>query len=156
MNNRIRFMYVRDNKMEPVGCLAIRVNRSKNRAEFGLSTLHPKDGVDSKGRRLKFDRVKSQSLASIRLSEDPTRVYIHSEATQHEITRAVMQAMIAADAPTRAKKFAKQWLAYTEVVFAKNNAWEDDNNWIIKDESKQPYPLHNADYDLEDDSDIPF
>jgi hypothetical protein len=109
-------MYVRDNNFQPNGCIAIKVDRSRNRVEFGLSVIHPKDSVDNKGRKIRFDRQKAQELSAVRLVEAPERAYVSSGATQHEITEAVMKAIVASDAPSRAVRFAKNWLHYVGIV----------------------------------------
>jgi len=109
-------MYTRDSNFQPNGCIAIKVDRPRNRVEFGLSVIHPKDSVDKKGRKIKFDRPKAQELSAVRLVEMPERAYIPSEASQHEITEAVMKGIIASDAPSRAVRFAKSWLEFVEMV----------------------------------------
>lgn len=130
-NHRVRFMYVRDNKNQPNGCVAIKVDRVRNRVEFGLSVIHPKDCLDNKGRKIKFDRQAAQELAAVRLVEFPDRAYIPSEATQHEITEAVMKGIIASDAPSRAVRFAKSWLQYAEMI--------RENNVIYEENYQQPF-----------------
>ena len=109
----LRFMYVRNGKQEPIGCMAITVNRSKNRVEYGLSMRNPKDAVDGCNHKVKFDRAKAQQIAllNLDLDEGKQRAYIPGDATMHEITAAVMCDVISrGTAPTGAVKFAKHWL----------------------------------------------
>jgi len=109
--NNVRFMYIRNSKWEPVGCLAIRILRDKNRVEYGCSVCHPMDTKDSKGKQLPFNRAQSQALASIRLNCNPNKAFIAHQASQHDVSRAVLENIIASGtAPTRAIKFAKKWL----------------------------------------------
>jgi hypothetical protein len=109
--DKIRFMYIRDANQEPVGCVAISVNRNANRAAYGLSVRNPADAFDSEGRRVKFNRTTAQTVALARLNLRPGRAYIPSNATQHEITASVLGDIIASGkAPARAVRFAKRWL----------------------------------------------
>jgi hypothetical protein len=111
-----RFVYVRDAKNHPIGCIAVNVRRNKNYAEYGLSMCNPKDTVDEKGRSLKFDRTLAQGLAMGDLDNNPKRTYITTEADMHEATASVLGNIIAnGTAPTRAIRFAKRWL---------NEMWE--------------------------------
>lgn len=113
--NNVRFMYVRDANYSPVGCLAISVNRSKNRVEYGLSVRNPADGVDANGRSKPFDRAFAQSAAELRLESKPQHAFISKDATQHDISRAVLLDLIAKrSAPARAVRFAKSWLTAAE------------------------------------------
>ena len=110
-SNLIRHIYIRDTHDRPIGCIAVRVMRSKNRAEYGLAMRHPKDAVDEKHRMIKLDRQLAQQLAEAELDTDPKRTYISNEADFHEVTAAVLSNVIAnAAAPTRAIRFAKRWL----------------------------------------------
>ena len=116
--NNVRFMYVRDANYSPVGCLAIRVIRSKNRVEYGLSVRNPVDGVDFNGRSKPFDRMLAQDSAELRLDSNPQQAFIPKDATQHDISRAVLQDIIAKrKAPARAIRFAKSWLTATEYYY---------------------------------------
>jgi hypothetical protein len=118
MNSKVRYMYVRDASWEPVGCVAIRVNRDENRVEYGLSVRNPVDAMDNQGRRVKFDRKTAQRIATNRLGDGLNRAYISSNATQHDISKAVMGDIIASGkSPTRAVRFAKYWIDTSELLF---------------------------------------
>ena len=116
---RIRYMYIRDAKWNPIGCVAIVVNRSKNRLEYGLSMRHPKDAINHKnGKRKAFDRKLAQGLAVADLVRDIKWTHIEYDATMHDITAAVMQDIIAHnEAPSGAIKFAKNWLSTTSILY---------------------------------------
>jgi hypothetical protein len=119
MNSKVRYMYVRDANWDPVGCIAITVNRSQYRVVYGLSVRNPADAIDTLNRRVKFDRKAAQSLALQRLLENPQHSYISKSATQHEISGAVMQGIIASgSAPSRAVRFAKNWLQMAAIMYA--------------------------------------
>jgi len=121
--DNLRFMYVRDANWEPIGCLAITINRSKNRAEYGLSMRNPKDAYDDYNRRVRFDRKFAQKLAQINMDfrdphGDPKRVFIPSNATMHDITESVLKDIVArGTAPSGAVKFAKGWLRAVGVFY---------------------------------------
>ena len=104
MNSRI--MYVRDNNWNPIGCIVIKVDRNHRRAQYNLAVLNPKDNI-------KFDRHESQRRAMTRLIEEPLTVVIPKDATQHDISLAVMSDIADSNAPARAIKFAKAWVAST-------------------------------------------
>lgn len=111
--DNVRFMYVRDAKWEPIGCVAITINRSKNRAEYGLSMRNPLDSMDDDNRRIQFDRKMAQKLAQIDMDgfNPRKRVYIPNNATMHDITASVLRDIVArGQAPSGAVKFAKRWL----------------------------------------------
>ena len=119
--SNIRYMYVRDAKWEPIGCVAISLDRSKNRARYGLSMRHPKDALNSKGRRVRFDRSQAQELALNNMVCERKTAYITSEANMHEVTAAVCKDIIArGSASTSAIKFAKRWLSVNELVYMNN------------------------------------
>lgn len=119
MNSKVRYMYVRDNNYEPVGCVAITVDRDHYQVSYGLSVRNPVDAVDPAYRSIKFDRSKAQSLALRRLLESPQHAWITKRATQHEISAAVMKGIIASgSAPSRAVRFAKRWLEMATYLFA--------------------------------------
>jgi hypothetical protein len=121
--DNVRFMYVRNAQYEPIGCVAITINRGKNRAEYGLSMRNPSDAVDDRQRRLPFDRQLAQRLAEMDLSPRSSRlqvprVYIPNDATMHDITESVLKDIIASgNAPSGAVKFAKRWLQASDIIF---------------------------------------
>jgi hypothetical protein len=119
MNSKVRYIYIRDDRYEPNGCIAIIVNRDHHQASFGLSVRNPVDAVDPLNRRVKFDRKAAQSLAMRRLLENPQHCYITKDATQHEISGAVLKSIIASNSsPSRAIRFAKQWLRLAAYLYA--------------------------------------
>jgi len=74
--------------------------------------------MDSKGHRLPFDRKKAQALATRRLDNEIRRCYITSDATQHEITKAVLGDIIASGfGPSRAVRFAKKWIDMADCIY---------------------------------------
>jgi hypothetical protein len=112
--NNIRYIYIRDSKWEPQGCIALRVSRSKNRVEYGLSVRNPLDAKDGHGRSVKFNRRLAQQMATKRLLDidfsngSNGRAYIPTDATQNDVSFAVLCDIIASGcAPTRAVRFAK-------------------------------------------------
>jgi hypothetical protein len=113
VNNGTRFMYIRGNGWEPIGCLAITIDRSKNSAQYGLSMRHPKDGYNDYNRRVKFDRGLAQKLAQIDMNafKESKLAYIATDASMHDVTESVMKDIVVRGAaPSRAVKFAKWWL----------------------------------------------
>lgn len=113
-------MYVRDLvTWQPIGCVVINVDRSKRRAEYQMAVLNPKDRDPKTGRALKFDRKEGQRLAMERLLNNPTTVRLPAEATQHDITMAVLRDVIdSGTAPARAVKFAKAWVREISLWFS--------------------------------------
>lgn len=117
--DNVRFMYIRDAKFEPIGCVAVTVSRGKNRAVYGLSMRNPSDAYDSYSRRVKFDKTFAQKLATINMgSNNHRRVYVPSNATMHDITESVLKDIVArGNAPSASVKFAKRWLRAAEICF---------------------------------------
>lgn len=101
MNSRI--MYIRDTNWAPFGAVVIKVDRSHRRAHYQLSVLNPNDGI-------KFDRHEAQRRAMARLIDTPITVSIPKDATQHDISMAVMTDIVDSDAPSRARRFARMWI----------------------------------------------
>jgi hypothetical protein len=121
--NKVRFMYTRDYNWAPNGCLAISVNRDTNQALYGLSVRHPKDAVDAKQRSIKFDRKLAQSSALSRLESEPRVVDLPPEASQHDISTAVLQDLISdKKSPSRAMRFAKMWLKIRKLFLSDLNS----------------------------------
>lgn len=88
----------------PVGCVAIKVSKSKKFAKYQVSVLNPLD---------RFDRAMARQLALGRLAEAPYTVRLVANATMHDITTAVMDDIVLdSNAPTRARKAARVWLRY--------------------------------------------
>jgi hypothetical protein len=77
----IRFMYLRDVKQNPVGCLAISIIDGK--ITYGLSVLNPLD---------KFDRKLARRIAVGRLTIAPMTVPgIEHQLSMHTISSLVMR-----------------------------------------------------------------
>lgn len=102
-----RVMYLRSMDGRPVGCLAIVVNRQAGELSYQLSVLNPAD---------RFDRKVARQLALGRLLEVPKTIKIAKNATMHDISRAVMTALVnTKGTPTRAAKAAKFWLTWSNL-----------------------------------------
>lgn len=100
-----RVMYLRSMDGQPVGCLAIVVDRANETASYQLSVLNPAD---------RFNRKVARQLALGRLLEVPRTVGVRKNATMHDISRAIMKHLIAVkETPTRAVKAAKFWLTWS-------------------------------------------
>lgn len=117
MKNGIRYLYTRDDKWAPNGCLAIKVDRVNNLAQFGLSVRHPADAVDAKGKSVKFDRRYARNEAVNRLENNPQEVAIPNDASQTEITQFILATLYSTkQAPSRARRFAKRWLQVYQML----------------------------------------
>lgn len=98
----MRIMYLRDSQDRPVGCLAIRLIRSRGIAEYNYTVQNPVDD---------FDRTLGRQLAIGRMVEKPKTVKIGKDANMHEISHAVMSDLVSTKGtPTRAVKAAQHWL----------------------------------------------
>lgn len=116
--NNVRYIYIRDAKYEPIGCVAITLNRSKNRVEYGLSMRNPADATDASGKRIRFNRTVAQDMARKNLEDNPQRAYITSEANMHEVTMSVFMDIIAqGTASSGARRFAKRWLRTVDYIY---------------------------------------
>jgi|GEM_PF-2732673 len=100
-----RVMYLRDERYNPVGCVAISLTKNRQTVRYQLSVLNPVD---------KFERSLARHIALGRLVEKPIRLHgFDGNQDNNEITYAVMQSILESKTvPTRAKKAAKLWLAY--------------------------------------------
>lgn len=98
----LRIMYLRDSSGRPLGCLAIRLIRSRGVAEYQYSVQNPVDD---------YERVLGRQLAIGRMVESPFTAKISKNASMHEVSHAVMSDLIACKGtPTRAVKAAQNWL----------------------------------------------
>lgn len=113
-----RFMYVRDNKWQPIGCVAITADHGKQRAEYALSMLNPIDTKDASGKKVRFDSKQARLLSMERLINSPVTVRLPKDINQHSISMAVMQDIAKSKAPSRARKFAALWVEEAEFWFA--------------------------------------
>lgn len=108
---KIRFMFLRDRRNSPVGCLAITVSSDMTVVNYQYSVLNPVDG---------FNRSLARELAAGRLVTKPIVIgkgdsFLPSGSYKfrgmHDITRAVMSHLATdAHAPKRASKAAELWL----------------------------------------------
>jgi len=106
MSNRI--MFLRDANYFPIGCLAINLDRKNRQLKYQYSVLHPSDY---------FDRKTARHLALGRMLDCPITIPMDrtKEVNMHDISNAVMTHLAASNAPTRAVKAAKLWLATTKL-----------------------------------------
>lgn len=101
---KIRFMFLRDRRNSPVGCLAITVSSNMTEVNYQYSVLNPVDG---------FNRALARELAAGRLVTKPISLSKGGPKFQgiHDITRAVMLHLAHTSlAPKRASKAAELWL----------------------------------------------
>lgn len=112
----MKFMYLRDDKDQLIGCLAMATNRSDigSVTYYQLSVSHPND---------LFSKSMARKIAEGRLNKTPLYVCGERYSSTHEITKAVMKNIIdignLSEAkntyknkmPNRAVKAAKIWLA---------------------------------------------
>ncbi len=118
MSSKVRYMYLRDEHRNPIGCAAIWLHRKKGYLEYQVSVVNPVDRVDpSSGKSVPFNRSVARDLALGRLVSQGLMVHIESDATMNEITHAVMSDLanlsapaFPGDIPNRAIKAAKLWL----------------------------------------------
>jgi hypothetical protein len=97
-----RIMYLRNNKKQPIGCLAVKLDRAKGLAFYNFSIQNPIDD---------FDRSIGRQLALGRMVESPLSVKIEKDANMHEVSYSIMTDLIKRDvSPIRAVKAAKHWL----------------------------------------------
>jgi hypothetical protein len=116
--NKVRYMYLREPSGNPIGCLAISINRYACRLEYQVSVANPLDRKDwLSGKDLPFNKAMARQLACGRLVEDGLRLTMNPSATMNEISMLVMRdlasfcrPMYRGDIPARAIKAAKHWL----------------------------------------------
>lgn len=102
-----RFMFLRDRKRHPVGCIAFQVNRTNNTISYQLSVLNPVDD---------FKRKLARHLALGRMVETPITLSLSNPMDgMHEITMCIMKDILASNAASRAVKAARLWLSKTPV-----------------------------------------
>lgn len=107
----LRIMYLRDsytvgqngdiNAGQPVGCLAIKLNKDNDTLEYQMSVLNPED---------KFSRKVARQVAIGRMTK-PIVLSIAKDSTMHEISEQIMLDVAQnSKAPSRARKAARLWL----------------------------------------------
>ena len=103
-----RVMFLRDQRGQPVGCIAIKASIPNEIAwrlpevSYQISVLNPTD---------RFNRAVARQLALGRLIEQPIHVDVCQDPSMHDITRAVMSDIVSDKlAPGRARKAANLWI----------------------------------------------
>ena len=100
--DKFRIMFLRDKANQPVGCVAITLNKTSTKAKFNLTTLNPVDD---------FDRKLARQLAIGRAVEDPMVVTLPKDASIHDVSAAVMKSIGESKTiPDRSRKAARRWL----------------------------------------------
>lgn len=108
MKNSIRFVYLRDDKKQPIACLAVALDAETKKVAYGVSVLNPKDH---------FDRDVARDLAVGRLIRKTKTINLDhptQEINGHYITRRIMSDLLQCDheeLPARARKAAKKWIS---------------------------------------------
>lgn len=116
--NKVRYMYLREPSGNPIGCLAISIDRNESCLIYQVSVVNPLDRKDRfSGKDLPFHRSMARQLACGRLMEDGLCLPMNRNATMNEISMLVMtdlanlhRPMFRGDIPARAIKAAKHWL----------------------------------------------
>lgn len=99
-----RIMYLRSSHGQPIGCIAISVERNSATVQYQISVLNPRDN---------FNRSVARHLAIGRLVENPRSINIKKSANMHDVSSAVMQDIVCNGKnlfPSRAIKSAKLWI----------------------------------------------
>lgn len=110
--NKPRIMFLRDERFQPVGCVAISVKRDNSYAyiSYNISVLNPVD---------RFNRPVARQLALGRLIEKPISFLLSPDVGMNDISAAVMADIAGSHGnkmPNRAIKAAKLWLSYLSTV----------------------------------------
>ena len=103
----VRYMFLRNKKGTPIGCVAFRVDSNKecSRVFYATSTLHPSD---------KWDRARARAIAFARLNKRPIRFnnpnkfdYDVSNPKLNEVINDICLELVDDEtAPTRLRKGA--------------------------------------------------
>ena len=102
MDKNFRIMFLRDDRFQPVGCIAINLTKG-GQVSYQVSVLNPVDN---------FDRKVARQLAIGRLIEKPIFANIESRS-MFDISTVVMQSIVSSKHfPARAVKAARNWLKY--------------------------------------------
>lgn len=104
-----RVMYLRDEKYNPVGCVAVSLTKNRQTVRYQLSVVNPVD---------KFERSLARHIALGRLLEKPIRLSgFDGKQSNHVIINAVMASILSSKTtPARAKKAAKLWLQCNSLI----------------------------------------
>jgi hypothetical protein len=126
MNRRI--MYLRDEHYRPVGCIALSINKDRNRIRYQVSVLNPVDN---------FERSLARHIALGRLVEKPFVIRgLNGDENNHEISTYVMNDIVKnSKLPSRAKKAAALWLHVNEYI----NVDPDDSDFIYSNKLGEIY-----------------
>lgn len=102
MNNQTRFMFLRNENNQPVGCLALQYDRDTGNVRYQVSTLNPHD---------RFNRDVGRKIAEGRLLSKGLDVKTAPELNFHAVCKTVLQDMeVRKSLPTRTVKAASSWL----------------------------------------------
>lgn len=104
MKSGYRVMFLRDEKGQPVGCLAIGLTSKQRVVKYQVSVLNPID---------RFDRKIARLVALGRLVESPFTAVLADETdvSMHQISRDVMMHLAYnKEVPSRASRAARRWL----------------------------------------------
>ena len=80
MKKNIRLIYVRDEKNNPIGCVAIQKSKLNKWVKYAASMANPND---------KFDKEIGRLLALGRLLESPVVIKTKTEFNHHDLVRLV-------------------------------------------------------------------
>lgn len=115
-----RFMYIRNTKQQPVGVLAISLNKDTKKIEYQFSTVNSTKAVvkDGKVKVDTFDSIIGKEMAQGRLKKYGVTLPLQDDDNAHSITAKVMQDIIVSRessssslvVPSKVSKFAKRWL----------------------------------------------
>jgi hypothetical protein len=97
-------MYLRNKDRQPVGCIAMKIDRKLHSISYQYSVQHPSDV---------FKKEAARAIATGRLMLKPIDIplFDHEEINMHLVSEVVMSHISASGAPTRAVKAARLWLA---------------------------------------------
>lgn len=133
MGTSIRFFYLRDNRQQPVACVAVAFDKDLKQAAYGISVLNPKD---------RFDRNVARDIAVGRLIRNPNKVNLFcpsKDITCHLITEKIMQDLLMWDSselPARARKAASQWLKLSRLKKDFLDGYKSGEMEIVYDTSR--------------------
>lgn len=100
---KVRFMFLRNTKNIPIGCLAIMVNGTM--VNYSWSVLNPMDD---------FNRSLAREIAEGRLRLNYQTLFINGSSEKisvHQVSNSVMSHLSTNKfAPARARRAAKRWL----------------------------------------------
>ena len=107
----IRYFYLRNEKNQPIGCVASKLDREGEKLLYHFSILHKKD---------QFNRTRAREIADGRLEKEPLQISFAELGTvnAHSIHKAIMTSISAnvslsenGKTSSRARMAASRWLA---------------------------------------------